>query len=739
MRQLFVFAFLSTLIILFQNCSDIGELRLLGSSNNSTQSDTSGNGTGYGGKLSQVFYHYVPDYKCENQSSAFSKIDYSPSEANSIYYQSKESKCLSIPTVIPNPNLDLGSMQNRVIGYEEKIFEVSAAGSDSIPDKIVEIWCVDQWINPTVEVLSSYDHKLKQAQTDFYFPSTTKKSEINPARSTSLQTVNLRSNFFDLVVDKTKLGLKPGTFQGQLMIFENKESNQLLQCRLGGYLDARLWPAKVVNFDNYVQSEWSASDGLFYISSGMGGVTPWAENSFYSFSPNNNNKKVIIGNVGNAQGVKSFQFTHDREKSLIKAQLQGDAATQLYSKNLADSSGPILLNNKLTDIGQEVIDEINISPDSRYIYYMDGAQEQGSDVEAWLRVVDSKTGIINQINHNLPTASDEAVRQFEVSYSLGKVVYATGFAYVDIWISDLSGGAKHKLDLSSVLGVNKASGFGGTKFYLEWAIKQSRRWLMLEDRYLVLAALGTSAGFTSMVFAIDLQTEKIIFSKELQAASFLFGIKGLPVVGIENPAARTASELGVSYLNLKTAELRTATELVSDFSSSTDIGEQRSAYDFGMMKSVDPCGIANETNLSQIQLDARTWLVINRGSGDIALLYLKTSDSNSCKQINKMSLSLDVIQNIEKNKIYQLSGPYFYTEILKAKISADRSNIILAIQGRLYLVPIEYRPIVEIYTAINSTPRFDDIGFIDNSRIYFSGQLIKNFWNQVFIWKLPNP
>jgi hypothetical protein len=740
MKQLISFSFFLVLIVLFQNCSDIGELRLLGSSNNSSQSD-SGNGTGYGGKLGQVYYHYVPDYRCENRSSAFSMIEYSQSEGKSVYYQSKESKCLSVPTIIPNPNLDLGSLQSRVIGYEEKIFEASATESDtSIPDKIVEIWCVDQWVNPTIEVLSIYDSKLKQAQTDFYFPSTPKRVELNPARSTSLQTVNLRSNFFDLVVDKTKLGLKSGTFQGQLKIFEKNESNQLLQCRLGGYLDARLWPAKIVNFDNYVQSEWSANDGLFYISSGMSGVASWAENSFYSFAPSNNTKKVIIGNVENAHGVKSFQFTQDRLKTLVKAQLQADTATQLYSQSLSDSSGPMLLNNKLTDIGQDVIDEINISPDSRYVYYMDGAQEQGGDIEAWLRVVDTKTGIINQINHNLPKSSDEAVRQFEVSYSLGKVVYATGFAYVDIWISDLFGGARRKLDLSSVLGVNSASGFGGTKYYLEWAIKQNRRWLMVADRYLVLAAIGTSTGFSSVVFAIDLQTEKIIFSKELQSATFLFEIKGLPAVGIENPASSTVSGLGVGYLNLKTADLRTAAGLVSDFSLSADSQEQKAAYDLGVAINTEPCAIVNEVNLSQIQIDAKTWLVINRSSSSgLAVFYLKSSGTDNCKLINKMSLSLEVIASLEKNKILKLSGPYFYTEILKAKISQDRQNIILAIQGRLYLVPLEHRPVVEIFTAINSTPRFDEVGFIDNTKVYFSGQLIKNFWNQIFIWDLPNP
>lgn len=751
MKRIFLFLFVASLVLLFQNCSNVGDIKLTQSSSNTSASNSgdgsseSGNGTGYGGKLGGVFYHYIPGYSCENKHSAFAQLKYTPTEKNSVYYQSQDSSCFSIPIDIPNTNIDSGSLQNKVIGYEEKIFEENKSNSAVVltPEKIVEIWCVDQWVAPTIEVLSTYDNQLKQAQTEFYFQKAAKQSELNTARSTSLQVVNLKSQFFNLTIDKALPGSKTGTFQGRLELVDSQKnsSTQLLQCRLGGYLDARLWPAKAINYDNYVQSEWNSQDGLFYISSGLGGLAAWAENVFYTYSPFSHSKKVQVGRVTNSPGVKSFQFTQNHSKAIIKAQLQGDVATQLYSKNLTDSSEPFLLNNKLTDPGQDVVDDINISPDSRYIYYLDGAQEKSSDIEAWLRVVDTHTGGIRQINQDLPSSSDEAVRQFEVSYSLGKVIYATGFIYVDIWISDLFGGSKRKLDLSSVLGFNPANYFGKTNYFLEWGIKQNLRWIFVQDRYLVLSAVGANNANSSVVFVIDLLTEKITFSQEFNKISFLEPIKGLPAVMINAVAASTPSStsgaVDILYLNLQTSQLRTGSELISDFMDATDAKQKKSATQFSMMMSDTLCAVSNESNLGQMQLDDFTWLVLNYNTDNVAQIYLKFSQSNSCQLINKLILDPIFISNIKKLKTRRLTESYIYFDNMKAKISSDKKNILLSIQGRIYLISTENRPVIEIYTALNKSPRFNDIGFIDNTKIYFSGQLIKDYINQTFIWSLP--
>lgn len=743
MKRLVGIIIFSLMILLFQNCSDIGEIQLLGSSKNSSESssesDISGNGTGYGGKLGGIYYHYVPGYKCENHPSAFAQIDYAPTEKNSVYTQSKENQCLSLPQSIPNTSLDLGSLQNKVIGYEEKIFEDGALSSSIIPDKPVEIWCVDQWQNPKIEILSTYSETLKQAQTEFYYLSQPKVTELNPARATAIQSVHLNSKYFDLVVDKSWLGLKPGTFQGKLRLLQNENTTQVLQCRLGGYLDARLWPAKAVNFDNFVQYEWSPLDKLFYIISGMSGVAPLAEDRFYTYSPSNNLRQMVVDKVNNVSGVKKFKFNSDRSSVILTAQLEGDASFQLYSKSPNNQSLPVLLNNKLTDIGQAVEDEIFISPNSQYIYYLDGAQETGGDIEAWLRVVDTKSGNITQINQNLSTASDEAVRQFEVSSSLGKVIYSTGFTYVDIWVSDLFGGGRHKLDLSSVLGVNASNPFGGTKYYLEWNMKLAQRWLFVEDRYLILVGHSSTIPSYSMIFVIDLMTEKIIFSKENTGFSSVFPLKGLPAAVISNQGTTANATMNFSFLNLKTAKLRTAAELSADFKLSSNLIEQQSAANLEYVLASDLCKAEGEVGLNQYPLDSQSWLVINKNSQGTNLisLYLFSPSTKSCALINKVSLPSVLMSIVEMYAANKLTTTLYGGVPVKVQISPDKRNILMGIKGRVYLIPTDNHPVIEIYTASNGGPIISEVGFIDNNKVYFSGALIKDYWMQLFTWDLP--
>jgi hypothetical protein len=729
-----LFGFLS-LGVLFQNCTNSSRINFTDVNSKLSLASDSGNGTGYGGKIPGIYYHYVPGYRCENHESAFAKLEYTPSQKESIYDQSKESACLSIPISVDNALIDSGSMQNKVVGFEEKILEEGKANSTSIPSQIVEIWCVDQWVNPTVEILSVYNESSKQAQTDFYYPSMAKRTELNPARTTAFQSVHLTSNYFDLVVDKSQLGLKAGTYQGHLNILNGSHPKQTLQCRLGGYLDARLWPAMAVNYDNSLVSEWSPTDKLFYISSGLSGMAPFAENKLYTYSPLSNSKKMIIENVASKPGVSEFQFTPDRSKLLMKASLVGDIAAQLYSKVLNDLSPPVLLNNRLTEMGQGISGPINVSPDSRYIYYQDGAQQTGGNIGAWLRVVDSNTGNITQVNQNLNAANEE-VRGFDTSYSLGKVVYTTGLVYVDLWISDLFGGNRRKIDLSNVLGVNPSSGLGGTNFYLDWAIQRSSRWLFINERYLVLVAANSTTMYSTMVFVVDVQSEKIIFSKEFSGPASIFAVKDLAVVGISTQAIDN-NTIETYYINLNTASLGSAQDIINAYRNSTQLQEKRAALNLEVSISIESCPRFGETKIHQISLDSSTWLVVNRSAKNVASIYLKTIEDSSCVLVNKLNLPTEVVVALDSPLSNYYSPGAFSLSSIKAQISEDRKNILLGLYRRLYLVPTQRQTIIEIYTASNVAPKIEVVGFVDNSKVYFKGSLITDNWSQVFIWNLP--
>ena len=105
--------------------------------------------------------------------------------------------------------------------------------------------------------------------------------------------------------------------------------------------------------------------------------------------------------------------------------------------------------------------------------------------------------------------------------------------------------------------------------------------------------------------------------------------------------------------------------------------------------------------------------------------------------MNKLVLDPVFISNVEKNKMMRLTKSSLFFDNMKAKMSFDKKNILLSMQGRIYLVSVENRPVIEIYTALNKSPKFDDIGFIDDTKVYFSGQLIKDYINQTFIWNFP--
>jgi hypothetical protein len=714
---------LTLLPFLFNNCSKIRFESLLAPENNSEKQAESENGTGYGGKLAGLYYHYVPGYVCENRNSPFSQIDYAPAEINSILSSSKESQCLSLQSTIPNTEIDAGSMQNRVIGYGERIFETNSAGPAAVPENPVEIWCVDQWAAPTIEVLSLYNKAENRAETQFFYPSVPKRTEVNPSRMVNQQTVQLTSKYFDLLVDKSKKGLKAGTVEGTLTIFAGAPK-QTLQCRLGGYLDARLWPAKALQYDALTQMEWDPLEGLFYTITGPSGGT-WGEGILSMYSADGTQRKVLIGNTANAAGVKEFNFSADRKNLFVKAMLTGDATTQLYSLDPKAPAAPRRLNNLLTDWGQFVSGEIVSSPNSDLVYYLDGAQETGGDIEMWLRAVSLTTGTITQINKSLFKA-DEGVGQFEVSYPLGKVIYSSGFVEHELWITDMLGGNPRKVDLSPY--------FSGTSYFIEWSAKQNSRWHFINDRYLVVVATQWYAlDHKALLLTIDLVSEKVIFHQSIPERSFIYPVKSLPLVAVSSDSG------AVMYFDLTTGVLSTASITQNLQGSSSNVLGQQFAASLAIQMAPDLCA-NGEDLVARGRIDENKWLLIKKGAASTASIFTVSNDSTNCKVINHMVLPAEFLKGIASlysNGAYTPSVSYGISYLLRAAISQDQRNVLLSIGSRLYLVPTDGHPVIEVYTPLNSAPNFSQIGFVNNSKVFFVGSIIKDYSNTLFLWDVP--
>lgn len=717
---------LFSLIILFQNCSRIAiddQANLTKEISVPTLAE-SGNGSGYGGKLTS-FYNYIPGYQCENKNSAYAKVDFAPLDTESTLSVSKDSKCLSMTSVIPNNQFDTGLLQNKVIGFEEQIFEYHPEGEYSIPEKPVEIWCVDQWGKSSIEILSLYNSSLNQAETQFYYPGTPIKVEINPARSTSQQTVRLTSNYFDLVINKTLLGNKAGTFQGQLTKLNQNNEVQVLQCRLGGYLDAHLWPAKALNFDNLKQFNWNPLEKAFYVVTGNP-LGNFSENIFSSYSASGDTKQVLVANSLNAHGVENFKFSPDHSKVTLQAQLSGDSAIQLYLYDFQSQLPPKRINSSLQDFGQAVTGDVTISPNGDSIYYLDGSQETGNDVEPWLRAVSVATGEIFQINQDLPKGADESVGQYDVSFPLAKVVYSTGFLHQDIWFADLMGSNRRKLDLSTAL---------GSKYHLELNMKTALHWKLMNNRYLILVATikdySLVTTISSLVLVVDLATETLVFKEELPGRRSLHPIKSLPLVALFD------ENNNVLFLDPEGKKVYNTTQIINLKKSATDPSSQKFVSTLNILSANDICS-NNESLLSQMQVSSDLFLLIKKGSGTASSLYLASNKGNSCTLINKIVLGDQVIADFKKmpliSKLYDLLEDQSFH---RAAISPDQNNIIASIGSKLYLIPTNKSPIVEVYTPSNSGPIFSEFDFVDSQTIYFTGNLIKNNSSQLFIWTLP--
>ncbi len=64
--------------------------------------------------------------------------------------------------------------------------------------------------------------------------------------------------------------------------------------------------------------------------------------------------------------------------------------------------------------------------------------------------------------------------------------------------------------------------------------------------------------------------------------------------------------------------------------------------------------------------------------------------------MNKLVLDPVFISNVEKNKMMRLTRSSLFFDNMKAKMSFDKKNILLSMQGRIYLVSVENRPVMSL-------------------------------------------
>lgn len=241
-RYVFLLSSAIVLLLAFQNCHTSDNFQT--SQSSSTKDlESIGNGTGYDGKPVGLYFNYVPDFKCNGDESFFASLKV---EGNILgYLQNTQGSCGSLSQNLSIEQLTVSPYQNRIVGYQDKIFEYSSTTFTRIPDKLVEAWCFNDAPTVDFEIIQEYSRSLQSSTGEFF--SSIKNSlqhqrEVATSRIINTDQFRFVSDLYELRVDRTKFNPETGLFDGVIHFTQDNQYlvDANLKCRLGGYLKEEL-------------------------------------------------------------------------------------------------------------------------------------------------------------------------------------------------------------------------------------------------------------------------------------------------------------------------------------------------------------------------------------------------------------------------------------------------------------------------------------------------------------------
>ena len=124
LKRFISLTFLTSLLLLFQNCSRVNFTNLSSSISTALSlpsgQTVDGNGTGYGGKLSGTFYRFSPEFSCQGHEAPVASI--TASAAGIQLMENKQLMCGAVNTSLTEDLIDRSVFQNDIIGFNEGIF-----------------------------------------------------------------------------------------------------------------------------------------------------------------------------------------------------------------------------------------------------------------------------------------------------------------------------------------------------------------------------------------------------------------------------------------------------------------------------------------------------------------------------------------------------------------------------------------------------------------------------------------
>ena len=344
MRLLFP---LVALVVFFQNCSGLNFVTKMIQG----QSDAESNGGGYTGLQPKSFFRLVPGFTCETNGSAVSALEVHADSA--VFTENRRLECGAIKKTVDRSLIDFSVYQSDIIGYRDGIYEGRNQAPTQIPSDLVEVWCRNTIDQTGIETIMHFNRATNTAMNRVYYathnPNATYTKAVIPdanvSRVVGEKTVTLQSlvnglSIFDLTVHRDQPATSVGLFQAQMSVVINGQRiSHDTSCRLGGLIDAKLWPARQLFDYGIINVSVSPEANTLVFSSSDGSAT-----NIYSSTSDG----AVMKNLTHSPSgmTVNSDFTLDSVGRMVGYELDNIISGSALTFNSVALSGgaPVILN-----------------------------------------------------------------------------------------------------------------------------------------------------------------------------------------------------------------------------------------------------------------------------------------------------------------------------------------------------------------------------------------------------------
>lgn len=702
---------------LFQNCAKTTFTNVEGALHlsESSSSNTDGNGTGYGGKLTGEFYRFTPDFTCEGKESPVSRI--AATDSDITLTENKQLKCGATQTSLTANLVDRSVFQNDIVGYLEGIFESEKAAPTSIPANLVEVWCRDTADRSGIETVTHYDRESQLAVTRIYAAGPASSimtiPDFNVSRVISSTQVTMKDGKdFSLIVYRNRPASQLGLFQGSLeTVINGQKIARETSCRLGGSLDAKVWPSRQVVDLNISSIKFSPDRQAYGYTSSNASTSP----VLYEGEMQSGRQQKVTSSAL-SKGVLDFDFTPDSRSFVYWADQRVAGIAELFHSRL-DGTNSSQLNALLTDERQASEYKLQFSADGSRVIYQDGHQATFVDNEMSLNSVPLSGG--TPITLSPPSSgSDDSVHDFAVSKKSNKVAFLTGVGFnLKVYLSNLDGSQLTQIKIPYPAG--------------QWSIPYGSTFSLPEPgNFLFVQSMRLDGNLDFLSTAIAMDGSAIISLPINWGSQFTDSSGNLALIADQKVAN------SYKIMDLKTGHLLPLPAMQPlSFSKDgshligTEVGAGGQAQNISIsivdgQKTVI-CPQAS-TAVSKLQeLGGDQWLLTAWDSGQ-GILNVYSQSNGQCQLKNSLPLTKPKLKDV-----------YLSPDGQKIVVSVS-VNIQDIDQDQLLFIPLNGKPARQINSPIYFGAHIGNVEILpDSNSIFYTGDQLNPSETGAFVWKAP--